>query len=91
MDRLPGRRRPSECRIICDGRRVNLSMTKADYYTQNMPSISEIDERAVGLNRLFHGIPVMCTKRDINSAFRQIRVRTDTCRIFRTAIGRNGI
>lgn len=43
-----------------------------------------IDDHIISLNRAYPHIPTMCTKRDINFAFRQTRLRPDSCALFAT-------
>ena len=59
-------------------------MRKSDYYRPALPTINDIAEYIISLKRAYQCIPTKCTKRDINSSFRQIRLRPDACVLFTT-------
>ena len=66
-------------------------MPKAGYYTPTIPPIKDISDHIVALKRMPPSIPTMRTKRGINSAFPQIRIRPGACRIFCTVFARRDI
>ena len=82
--RLPDRRRYEGRRAIWGGRLGNLFMSKSDYYPPALPTMKDIAEHIISLTRAYPHIPIKCTKRDINSAYRQIRLRPDACALFST-------
>ena len=82
--RLPDRRWSEERRPIWDGRFPNLRMPKGDYFSPVLPDIEDITEHIISSKRSYPNVPLKCTKRDINAAFRQIRLRRDACALFPT-------
>ena len=82
--RLPDRRWGEERRIIWDGRFGNLPTPKTDYYKPELPTIKDIADRVVALKKSYPHVPIKCTKRDINSALRQIRLHPDAASLFAT-------
>ena len=82
--RLPDRRWAEERRIIWDGRFANLFMPKTDYFRPELPTIKDIAEHVIALKKSYPNVPIKCTKRDINSAFRQIRLHPDAASLFAT-------
>ena len=83
-ERLPDRRWGGERRIIWDGRVGNLLMRKTDYYKPELPPIKDIADRVVALKKSYRHSPTKCTESDVNSAFRQIRLRPDAASLFAT-------
>ena len=82
--RLPDRQWSEERRAIWDGRFPFCSCRKSDYFTPVLPTIKDIAEHIISLNRAYPNFPLNCAKRDINSAFRQIRLHPDACAHFST-------
>ena len=82
--RLPDRRWSEERRPIWEGRFPNLLMPKSDYFSPVLPTIEDIADHIISLKRAYPHVPLKCTKRDINAAFRQIRLRPDACALFST-------
>ena len=86
--RLPDRRWGEERRVIWDGRFANLPMPKTDYYKPELPTVKDIAEHVIALKKSYPHVPIKCTKRDINSSFRQIRLRPDAASLFATEFHR---
>ena len=75
--RLPDRTISEDMRLIADLRSVNLYTMKEDYRKMAAPSIQTIAKRVALLKRKFPGKEIVCTKRDIDSAFRRISIRPE--------------
>ena len=82
--RLPDRRWSEERRPIWDGRLPNLFIRKDDYFSPVLPTIKDIADHIISLKRAYPNVPLKCTKRDINAAFRQIRLHPDACALLPT-------
>ena len=82
--RLPSRRCGEDRRIVWGGRLANLFMIKTDYYRPEIPAIKDIAEHVIALKKSYPHVPTKCTNRDINSAFRQIRLHPDAAALFAT-------
>ena len=59
-------------------------MRKTDYYSPVLPTIKDIAEHIISLKRDYPNFPLKFTKRDIDAAFRQIRLRPEACALFPT-------
>ena len=63
---------------------ANLSTPTTDYRPPVPPTINAIEEAVIALKRAYSNAPILCTKRDINAAFRRIRLRAHSLRLFAT-------
>ena len=59
-------------------------MRKTDYYKPSLPTIKDIAEHIIALKRSYPNVSIKCNKRDINSTFRQIRLRPGDASLFDT-------
>ena len=73
--RLPDRRWAEDRIVIWDGRLGDLLLHKSDYYRHSLPTIKDFAAHIMSLGRAYPEVPLKCTDRDINSAFRHIRLR----------------
>ena len=71
-------------RIISDLRFPNLFCFKEDYPEIKMTDIRKVAEKAVAMKLKWPHVPIMCNKRDIDAAFKRIKVRPDMSVILRT-------
>ena len=67
-------------------RAANAHATKTDYYPMVAPSIQNIARRNAMLKRRFPGKRIVCTKRDIESAFRRICIHPEAALIMCTEL-----
>ena len=77
VKKLPDRSISKDFRIISDLRYTNLFRMKSEYPDVQVTDIIQLAERAVSVKRKWSGLLSRCTKRDIDSAFKRIRVHTD--------------
>ena len=82
--RLPDRTLSTDFRIISDLRYTNLFCDKSDYPEVRVTDMEKIAERLVALEMRWPGLRTLCNKRDIDSAFKRIRVHPDASEILRT-------
>ena len=87
--RMPGRTLSSYFRIISDLRYTNLFFRKADYPEVKMTDIEKIADKVIATKMRWRGIPILCTKRDIDSAFKRASVHPDMCAILCTEFSAN--
>ena len=83
-ERLPDRRWSEERRSIWGGRFPNLPMPRSDYFAPVLPTTEDIADHIISLKRAYPHVPLKCAKRDIDAAFRQIRLRPDACTLVPT-------
>ena len=77
--RLPGRTLPDDYRVISDLRFTNLHCDKADYPEVKLTDIRKIAEKSVATKLRWPRVTALCNKRDIDAAFKRVRVRPDMC------------
>ena len=82
--RLPGRTTSGDYRVISDLRYPNLFFDKADYPEVITTDINQIAERAIAMKMKWPHLNILRNKRDIDSAFKRIKVHPDMCAIMRT-------
>ena len=82
IKRLPGRRRSGDKRVIRGGRAADLFMRKTDYRRPALPGIKDIADHITPHKLDYQNVLIKCTKREINSDFRQIRLRPDSRALF---------
>ena len=75
--KLPGRTLSGDFRIISDLRLPNLFCDKDDYPPVKMADISQISERAVAMKLKWPHVTIMCNTRDIDAAFKRVKVHPD--------------
>ena len=84
--RLPDRTLSSDKRLIADMRGVNNYTSKLDYHLMSVPSIQGLAKKVALLKRRFPGKSLVCTKRDIDSAFRRLNLHPDSVVIMNTEL-----
>ena len=80
--KLPDRTISSDLRLIWDGGRAHLRCPKGDYWQCETPSIVDLSARYCSLRTSFPGIPILGTKRDIDSAPTRVRLHPDGATMF---------
>ena len=75
--KLPDRTISADKRLILDGRRVDLRCPKSDYWALITPSIEDLSVRYFQLRAAYPDIPILGTKRDIDSSFTRRRLHHD--------------
>ena len=76
-EKMPDRALSEDVRIISDLRLPNLFCTKSDFPEITITDLRAIAERVISLRRTWPHIPSKCCKRDIDSAYKRIRVHPD--------------
>ena len=82
--KLPERTPPTDKRLIWDGRKINIHCPKQGYWFMETPMVKGLAEWYVQTKTNFHGIPIVGTKRDVDSAFTRCRIRPDAASLFST-------
>ena len=62
-------------RVISDMRRINLHFESCQYYQIVVPKIQDIARRIMSLRGSYPNLPIQAASRDIESAFRLLRLR----------------
>ena len=75
--KLPGRTMSGDFWIISDLRLPNLFCDKDDYPPVKMTDIRQVAERAVAMKLKWPHVTIMCNKRDIDAAFKRVKVHPD--------------
>ena len=75
--KMPDRTLPEDVRIISDLRLPNLFCAKSDFPEITITDLRAIAERAISLRRTWPHNPLTCCKRDIDAAYKRIRVHPD--------------
>ena len=82
--KLPDRTMSDDFRIISDLRLPNLFCEKDDYREVKKADIRQIAERAVAMKLKWPNLKILRSKRDIDAAFRRVKVHADMIDILRT-------
>ena len=82
--RLPCRTLSGDFRIISDLRFTNLYCEKKAYPEAKLTDAKQIAEKSISTKMRWPHVKVVCDKRDIDAAFKRVRLRPDACLILRT-------